>query len=430
MTDKQSTTEKTPKWLRTIQLNSWEAELLISALVLYGLFQVPEYLDKVALQNFDRDSQISGLFKIFQRATVLLSFGYILHILVRGMWVASVGMSYVFPEGINQEKLRFKGKFEKELSNGASLVKVVLRLEQLSSTIYGISFIIFGTLVGFGTSFFLLVYSVELFNPLINANGYAAILLGIIFILYLLISLIVFIDFITNGLFRRWTWAAKWFYYVAVFFRVITLSFLYRKSLLVLISNTKGWKSYLIPILILSVTSGYVFTNKTQRDNWTKKYLNESIRPTFFSNNYENLRHQDERLMVTIQSDIINQNTVRIFLRDLRIFSSLHNSENGLNEPWESLGSETSSKYLNKWLSLKIDSTEMSGIRWFNSQHQVTSEYGFTAFADLDAYNRGAHSLSIAIDTTGFKKNTKDLLTHSNFNQMFISNIHFFYDKE
>ncbi|MDW3192685.1 MAG: hypothetical protein R8G66_09970 [Cytophagales bacterium] len=429
MTKKRSDTEQTPKWLKTIQLNSWEAELLISALVLYALFQVPDYLDKLALQNFARDSQLHGLFKIIKRAVLLLSFGYILHILVRGMWVASVGMSYVFPGGIDQEKLRFKGKFKKELSNTSSLVKTVLRLEELSSTIYGISFILFGTLVGFGTFFFSLIVSVELVNPVMNEHTVAAILIGIFILFYILISLIVFIDFITNGLFRRWSWSAKWFYYVAIFFRIITLSFLYRRSLLVLISNTKGWKSYLIPLLILTVTFGYVFLNKKQRDNWTEKYLNDSTQPTFLSNNYENLRPGNERLMATIQSDIVNQKTLRVFLKDLSVFNTLYNAEIGVNEDWESLDSKTSSAYLNKWLALKIDSTELKNVQWFNSQHPTTYEYGFTAFADLNEFSRGAHSFSISIDTTGLKENTKQQLIRGDFNQLFISNIHFFYDK-
>lgn len=429
MTKKKSETEQTPKWLKTIQLNSWEAELLISALVLYALFQVPEYLDKLALQNFARDSQLHGLLKIIKRAVLLLSFGYILHILVRGMWVASVGMSYVFPRGINEERLRFKGKFKRELSNTSSLVKTVLRLEELSSTIYGISFIFFGTLVGFGTFLFSFIYAVELVNPLMTEYAYVNGIVGILIFIYFLASLIVFIDFLTNGLFRRWTWSAKWYYYIAVFFRVITLSFLYRRSLLVLISNIKGWKSYLVPTVILLVTGSYIFLNKSQRDNWTKKYLDESTQSTFLSSNYENLRPGNERLMATIQSDIVNQNTIRVFLKDLSVFNTLYNSEIGVNEDWESLTSSMSSTYLNSWLTLKIDSTELSGIQWFNSQHPTTYEYGFTAFADLNEFSRGAHAFSISIDTTGLKENTRQQLIASDFDQLFITNIHFFYDK-
>lgn len=430
MSNKKTNTEQTPKWLQTIQLNSWEAELLISALVLYALFQAPDYLDKVALQNFERDSLLRGLLNVFKRAVSLLSIGYILHILVRGIWVASVGMSYVFPEGIDAEKLRFKRKFKKELNDNSSLVKAVLRLEELSSTIYGISFILFGTLVGFGTFFFSMILLVEFVDPWMKEDSPASIVTVISLLVYLLISLTVFIDFMTNGLFRRWSWSAKWFYYVALFFRVITLSFLYRRSLLVLISNIKGWKSYLVPPVIMLVTFGYVFLSKIQRDHWANKYLKASTHATFFSNNYENLRHEDDRVMVSIQSDIIDQNVIRIFLKDQKIFETLYDFEKETGQDWKSLDSQQSSKNLNKWLSLKIDSVELENVQWFASQHPKTYDYGFIAFSDLMAFRRGSHSISIAIDTTAMKAKTKEQLKGSDFQQLFISNIHFYYDKK
>lgn len=40
-----------PEWLKTVQINSWEAELLISALLLYMLYQVPEYIENYQGQS-------------------------------------------------------------------------------------------------------------------------------------------------------------------------------------------------------------------------------------------------------------------------------------------------------------------------------------------------------------------------------------------
>jgi len=242
--------KKTPGWLKTIQLNSWEAELLISALVLYALFQIPDYLNETTLKYFERGSRVHNLSNMMERAIRLLSAGYIIHILIRRVWVASVGLSHVFPNGVNQEKLNFKGNFRKELDKNGSLVKMVLRLEELSSIIYGISFLFFGTLVGFTALIFSFIFLIELLTPALNTNSYFASVFFFFILFYFLLCIIVFIDFLTNGYFRRKNWSADWFYFVARFFRVVTLSFLYRRSLLVLISNTKGWKSYLIPFAV------------------------------------------------------------------------------------------------------------------------------------------------------------------------------------
>ena len=270
MAEKEEVKERdssTPDWLKTIQLNSWEAELLVSALVLYALFQVPDYVEMFHQKNFDRGSQFHGFFRIFVLAIELLKFGYIFHILVRGLWVASVGLSYVFPKGIDKEVLKFKGRFDSEINHKKSLVNNVLRLEELSSLFYGISFLAFGVLLGVGTLLFTFVLLTDQMGTSIAEGTALAPLYFFAFIIYLLLIVLVLIDFLTNGLFRRIDWMAKWFYPVAIFFRIVTLSFLYRRSMLVLISNTKGWKSFLIPFIVLIVCGGFVFLMDEVRDN-------------------------------------------------------------------------------------------------------------------------------------------------------------------
>ena len=434
MEEKQTTKpkeEKTPRWLKTIQLNSWEAELLISALVLYTLFQIPDYLEQWALQSFERGSLLHRLFRIIEKAIRLLSLGYILHILVRGVWVASVGLSYVFPKGIDQRSLKFKGKFNKELNKSGSLVKMVLRLEQLSSIIYGISFIFFGTLIGFASFIFSFILFFELITPLMNENAYLGGVIGIFILFYFLLTILVFIDFLTNGYFRRKNWSADWFYYVAFFFRIVTLSFLYRRSLLVLISNTKGWKSFLIPFTVLGVVIGFLWVDNKLKENEQDRYYISSANGDYNSVNYENMRSSDSFLVSTIQSDIIHDNTLRIFLKDIGAFGGIHIFEGKTRNKtkWDGLSSDSISLYFNKRLLVKIDDTPIKKISWFKTQHPVTSEFGFTSFVDITDFEHGAHFLKIGIDTTGMKEVAKRVVEKDNYSLQTISNIYFIYDQ-
>ena len=219
MEEKAFNEKNTPKWLQTIQLNSWEAELLISALVLYALFQVPDYLDEFSHRNFNRGSELIRLFNALEDGIKLLQFGYILHISVRGIWVASVGFSYVFPDGINNQNLKFKGKFRKELDRNPSLVRNVLKLEELSSMIYGLSFTIFGIFIGLSTLLFFLIFVYNYTSPYSpNSITEDPTFFGIFALVYLFCVLLIFVDFVTSGLFRRKEWAVDWFYPVAWFF--------------------------------------------------------------------------------------------------------------------------------------------------------------------------------------------------------------------
>ena len=68
-TDSMYKDENTPKWLKTIQLNSWEAELLISALVLYALFQVPDSPEDYSNRHFERGSYFIFIFNVLQANT-------------------------------------------------------------------------------------------------------------------------------------------------------------------------------------------------------------------------------------------------------------------------------------------------------------------------------------------------------------------------
>ena len=430
--EKPNKSENTPEWLKTIQLNSWEAELLVSALVLYALFQVPDFIEQWHLRNFDRGSQFHRFFTFMIIAVQLLKFGYIFHIMVRGLWVASVGLSYVFPKGIDKDFLKFKGRFDKELNTKKSLVNNVLRLEELSSLFYGISFLAFGVLLGVGTLLFTFILLSQEMGQAISAGNLTlgAIYVGAFFI-YLILIILVFIDFLTNGLFRRIDWMAKWFYPVALFFRVVTLSFLYRRSMLVLVSNTKGWKSYLVPFIVLIVCGGFVYIRGEIRDAKRINYLNAAHEMTIRNDNYENLRDDDDRVIATIQSDVINENALRIFITDLGIYDLFYNSDPQESDTqWEYLDSDSSSMFLNKYLTVSIDSVRYDNIKWFKTQHRSALEFGFLTYMDIDDVLRGSHNLKIQIDTSQVSELAKRAIMDGMYHQLTLSNIHFFYDKQ
>ncbi|MFK7952684.1 MAG: hypothetical protein AB8B73_07530 [Ekhidna sp.] len=418
--------EETPEWLKAIQLNSWEAELLVSALVLYALFQLPDLINAFSLRTFSNGSLFHQFFNILITAINLLKFGYALHILVRGLWVASVGLSYVFPGGIDKKRLKFKGRFDKELDSSKS-VDNVLKLEELSSLIYGVSFLLFGTMLGMGMLFFVFVTVTELFVPYMQ-DHFLAFILFIFFYLILLILLL--IDFLSNGLFRKIEWMAVWFYPVAVVFRFITFSFLYRRSLLLLISNFKGWRSTIIPFVICAICSSVYFIGREMRNNSLDDFLSMQQQSTALSSNYENLRKEGDRVFATIQSDIVHDDVLRIFLDDISAFDLSYRSDSAKTSTrWGSLNTDSVSYFLNRWLVVKIDSMLFDDVKWFPTQHQTTSEFGFFAILDINEIPRGNHNLSIELDDTEIEYPAKRNIK-GKYHRKYLSNIHFFYDKQ
>lgn len=425
--------DSTPKWLKTIQLNSWEAELLISALVLYALFQVPDYLDDFSDRNFHRGSYFILIFNVLERSIQFLQLGYILHIMVRGVWVASVGFSYVFPSGINAKNLKFKGKFKKELDNNPSLIKNVLRLEELSSMIYGLSFTLFGCFLGLSMLMFFFGFVYNFTSPYSpNSVIENPTFFGFFTILYVVCLILLFIDFITSGLFRRKEWAIDWFYPIAWFFRIITLSFLYRRSMLVLVSNLKGWKARLVSLVITVIVGGFLYTQDKAGDRRVDSYFEKTLNTEFISGNYENLRSNGDYLVSSIQSDIISDSYIKVFLRDVSVFGSMHDSKFDRDEiKWDQMSSDSSSYFLNKWLEVSIDANPVTNIKWVNAQHPSTKIFGFFAYIDIENIERGSHNLIIGFDSSGFNQREKNAHEGSIYkDNPLLANILFLYDKQ
>jgi hypothetical protein len=123
------TDKKIPRWLNTIQENSWEAELLLSAVLLFGLIQTPIFLQSWSQQLFAWETGIiNGIIAMIIQGIEILRIGFIIHIIVTAMWIAQAGFSYVFPNGILVDKLKFKGRFKTELDKSNATVKSILTL--------------------------------------------------------------------------------------------------------------------------------------------------------------------------------------------------------------------------------------------------------------------------------------------------------------
>ncbi len=138
MTQDTPSENPTPDWLVETQNRSWEPEILISGLTLTSLFIFP-----VPLFNFfARLVQESGLdfivtHVLFIYLTLVIStlkVSFIIHLVLRFIWTALVGLSYVFPHGVVREKLMSRQQaFEYPRPE-----RMVIQLEKACSLVFSI----------------------------------------------------------------------------------------------------------------------------------------------------------------------------------------------------------------------------------------------------------------------------------------------------
>ncbi|MFK7808959.1 MAG: hypothetical protein AB8F74_14235, partial [Saprospiraceae bacterium] len=95
-----------PKWLKALEAQSWQAELLISGLVVTGLLQAPSYFVDW-MEGYIFESTEFGIGFLSLASMLILAginclvflFGF--HFLMRSIWVALLGLNSVYPKGID-----------------------------------------------------------------------------------------------------------------------------------------------------------------------------------------------------------------------------------------------------------------------------------------------------------------------------------------
>jgi len=314
----------TPKWLVELQQKSWEPEILLSGIVLYGMFKVPGLLDdflyyfkvNISGQTTDVDNFVS-LMKV---AVYWLITGLILHLISRGIWIGMVGLSFTFPKGIRREDLKLAPKFEKSIGKIPDIQQVILNLESFSSTLFSISFMLFMLMIG---AYFYLFVTIIL--PVVSAFyffGFDFDAYGVYLAIYIMTILTIgflgFIDFITLGFLKRIKWLSKVYFPLYRFVGTLTLARFYRPVYYVLLTNFKKWKIavFMISFVLISVRwVGGVADQRYPGEDLSQISLwSDSHNTSAFSGYYDDQIDEIKSIEAQIQSDIIRGNTLRLFI--------------------------------------------------------------------------------------------------------------------
>ena len=260
------------KWLNTLQKNSWEPEILISGIVLFGLFKIYPLIDELnyflemnSSIIFTRGNVNETLTTILKTSNISLILGFLFHLLLRSVWVAYIGLSYVYEDGISYKSLKYPDKYLDDLKTSGNFVKQIHTLEKICSVSFSVSFMVFMWLIGISffftivagcigiyLSFFPDDYNFNLFNNILSS-----------------ICVLVFIDFLSLGWFKKIPYVRQVYYPIHKIAGWLTLSFLYKNIYYAFVSHHKKWKVSLMLIIfsvfimssvLLSITTPADFT--------------------------------------------------------------------------------------------------------------------------------------------------------------------------
>ncbi|WP_435413411.1 hypothetical protein, partial [Psychroserpens mesophilus] len=131
------------KLLKRLQEESWQLELIISGFAIFGLFTaVGPISDAANLAQLKQQLALTIVLSIGVVSCAILIFNLLLHVVLRGLWIGTLGLRYVSGD-IDYDSLNYSEKFTKYLKKKVgSFDKYVATLENYCSVIFAISFLL------------------------------------------------------------------------------------------------------------------------------------------------------------------------------------------------------------------------------------------------------------------------------------------------
>ncbi len=324
------------RWLEKLQQESWQLELLISGLALFGIYESKSWINDFVLHvntfTYGFMSSFTGPIKLLLESGWTIFFiNLLIHVILRGLWIGAIGLRYVSQE-IDYDHLGYSDRFTAFLKkNVGDYDDFIERLEKICSVLFAYTFLLFLLLLSL-----ILFFSVTfLIGILMQMWGDGSqphpILLPFIF-LYITLGLIVFIDFITLGGFKKINepLVSKVYMWIYRFFSVITLSFLYRPLLYNFIDNGYTRKLFFlsIPYIFLIIFYNSIIDNE-MFPHWSsdeaKKYglymskiSYEDERAKWYNENDMQRELKKEKLpLATLSQFMVDKPYLEIFIKML-----------------------------------------------------------------------------------------------------------------
>ena len=226
------------EWLEKLQQESWQLELLISGFALYGLWAGRDFVSGVEDYIYlNRPKFILGTIPSLAGQFLAISWkiffmNLLIHVVFRGIWIGTIGLRYVSGE-IDYDGLKYSGVMTDYLKRRVgSFDDFIERLERFCSVLFAYTFLLFFIFLSLMMWVIWFNLLAVLLIQVFELDPQGGLVLSFIFA-YLGVSLLMLVDFITFGVFKRIQErsVAIIYKYIYVVISYATLSFIYRPLL-------------------------------------------------------------------------------------------------------------------------------------------------------------------------------------------------------
>lgn len=415
------------KLLVKLQEESWQLELIISGFAIFGLVSAYEPIS-TSMREASHDQQIYKfvITLVAQISCAILIFNLLLHVLLRGLWIGTLGLRYVSGD-IDYDQLNYSEKFTKYLKKKVgSFDKYIATLENYCSIIFAVSFLLIFYVLALTFTIILIALTA---NYIINNDAlpnWISKAIGIPLILFIIFGMLfTFFDFITQGFLKKKKWLSKIYFPLYWLFSFITLSFLYRPLVYNFLDNKFGKR---LSFVLIPIYLGILLITSLEYRNSNYLQKNSTIAAIHLDDrHYEDLLIQNDEFVrhVSIQSKVIKDSYLKVFVVYTdAIENRIFRYDSGLKPEKDNRGLGTglifttnggnvhinrkkqdslTVRYLevfNEIYAFKIDTTRYDSD--FLISKNTKGQLGFETYLNIKALEEGQHNLKI---TRNQKKN-------------------------
>ena len=204
-------------WLDNLQQESWQLELLISGFAIFLLIggygpveELSGTMDHLILQS-EQYRVILVAYYVLRTAYLVLLICLLIHVLLRGVWIAAIGLRYVSGD-IDYEKLRYRPRFTNWLARSmGSFDGYIERLERYCSILFSVAFLIIFCFFSLVTYMLVTVLLRFVFSWGGGVDWQHQGLFGgsVVGLISLVLGFIYFVDFLSLGFFKRNRFTAR-----------------------------------------------------------------------------------------------------------------------------------------------------------------------------------------------------------------------------
>ena len=404
-------------WIQRLKEESWEAELLVSAIAIFGTFQmfdIVSWATNFFINVLNPNQYKVGYFIVTfgLLAISILTAMFVIHFVLRAYWIGLVGLNSVFPDYSIEDSAYSKIYTKKLLSILPKLKDSIHKVDELCSVVFSVAFtflFIYGYMAVF-ISIFLLVFN------LLSDYVHHYILLFPVILFVILLSVQMVITIFANLKANKEKEKLQTVNFkITKFTNMIMLGPLYKSFLQITMifgSNFKKKKS-LVYLILTFIFGGFLMlviqlpkTNILYLAAKKNYYNSTKIYSSFYKDDNKN---NTFLLTPEIDSDKVDTDVIKIFIPVFYHEENFREEtcdsfENDSEKPLEIQREAKTNFLLNcieKHYKVYIDDQEVDVSYLRQNAHSRTNQKGVVSYLDITNLEKGLHVIT-------FKKEYKN----------------------